>query len=378
MIKSIKTIVNVLAITLLLTQSNQLLAKEVVQIGVATQINKGVNNVEKLRERAIKNAMEMAIMQVTGVQMTSERGGLSAFRDTTFNINGNSHQQQKQINSFHAGAKTKTTGNVKILKIIKEWQKDESYFVEVKLEAANKKDLLKTLNIGDLWLRIDRPNIAVNVIIDRLEQYTQQGKLLQHYLQENLSKNGINTIQSSKKTTRFNIQVRQVFSHSIFTALNTYKSSCNLSFSIIDNETSRSLSDYRISNDDEAGFSKHQSEELCTKKIAQKLSLQLLKELAIIFNNEWSDGKEFLVKLSSLPGKYATKSGNIVANAYQVTDSEIQGFNNNKLLISVMYDGKGFELVDTINTAFIEAGMRVNLIDIKGNQVEFVWLGMDK
>lgn len=372
------TMVNILAIVLLVIQANQVFAIEVVQTGIATpQINEKLNNIEKLRERAIKNAMEAAIMQVTGVKVTSEKGSLKAFRDTTSNINGDTYEQQKQINNFHTGIKTKTTGNVKVLKILKEWQKDGSYFVKVKLGVADKKDLLKSLNIGDLWARINSPNIEISIISSETSS-KQQGKLLQNYLQDNLSRNGINTVQTSNKTTRFNIQVRQVFVNSRFTALNTYKSNCNLSFAIIDNETNRSLADYRISNDNEAGFSKHQSKELCTKKIAQKFSTQLLKELAIIFNHQWSNGKEFLVKLSSLPGKFATKSSNIIANAYQVNSGEIKGFNNNKLLMNVLYDGKGFELVDTINTAFIKAGMQVNLINIKGNQVEFVWLGMDE
>ena len=376
MIKNNNTIINILVIILFVIQPNQLLAKEVIQIGVATpQVNQDIDNIEKLRERAIKNAMEMAVMQVTGVKITSEKGGLNSFHNTTNSIGGDT---SRQISSFHTGVKTKTTGNVKVLKIIKEWQKNGSYFVEVKLEVANKKDLLKSLNIGDLWERADKPSITIDVATTKTNQHKQQAKLLQNYLQDNLNRNGVNITKSLNKTTKFNIQVRQIFSNSVFYELKTYKSNCNLSFSVIDNELNRSLADYTIGNDDVAGFSQYQSEESCTKGIAQKFSAKLLKELAVIFNNQWSNGGEFLVKLSALPGKHATKSSNIIANAYQVNGSQIQGFDDNKLSISVLYDGKGFELVDTINTAFIEAGIKVNLVNINGNQVEFIWLGVNE
>lgn len=362
-----------------ISYSGQLTAEEVIQIGIATpQAGEATDNIERLRKRAIRNAMEMAVMQVTGADITSVRGGLSSSRDTIVSNNGRVDERQKHTTTFHVGAKTKTTGNVKIVQVINEWQEGNRYFVKVKLNVANEKELLKSTSVGTLWERIDKPAIDINVSLTRNNRQGLTGKALQNYLEDNLSRNDIDVNVIKTGAERFSIQVTQTFKNAVVPEMGTYKTSCELSFAIVDNDTNRSLADYRITHGPDGGFSEQQTESRCTKAIAQRLSKKLLKDIAIIFNNEWNNGKDFLVSIASLPGKHATRSGNIIGNAYLVTTSEIKGFNSGRLTMNVTYQGKGFELADSITTAFFEAGIRIDLMSMNGNQVEFTWLGVEE
>lgn len=358
--------------------SGTVFAEIVIKTGVANpQAGEKSSNIEKLRKRAIRNAMEMAQMQITGAVITSDRGGLSAHRDVITSSSGDVDEQQKQVSTFHLGSKTKTTGNVKVLDVIKEWQEGEQYFVTLKMDVATEQDLLKSNNVGTLWERIDKPSIGIKVSLNRNNQRGLQGTSLQNYLEDNLSRNDVDVSSANLDTERFSIEVSQRLKNELFAEMATYKTNCELSFAIIDNDIKRSVSDYRISHGPDAGFSEKESEERCTKAIARSFSEKLLKEIAIIFNNEWNNGKDFIVSVVALPGQYATQSSDLIANAYLVTSGEIRGFNDGRLTMNVTYQGKGLELADAVTTAFFEAGIRIDLKSMNGNQVEFSWLGIE-
>jgi len=359
--------------------SSLAMAEIVEKIGVATpQAGESSGNVEKLRARAIRNAMELAVMQVSGAEVTSDRGGLNASRDTIVNINGETDAQQKQTASYYTGAKTKISGNVKIVEIIKEWQEGEKYFVELKLNVKNEDELLKSLSAGDLWARIGKPAIGINVSLNRNGQQSSSSQSLQQYLEDNLSRNELDMNIMKGRPERFTIDVKQTIRNAAVASMGTYKTYCELSFSIIDSETQRSLSGFRLSHGPDGGFDERQAEERCTKAIVRDFSEKMLNELAIIFSGEWNNGKDFIVSLASVPGGYTSKSGEIIANAYLVTASEVDGFDNGVLRMSVAYKGKGVDLVSSVETAFFEAGMRIELVRMNGNQIEFTWVGIEE
>ena len=69
-----------LSLLLLLLSGSGLAAIETVQTGVATaQTNSEIGNIELLRQRAIRNAMELALMEVKGISVTSEKADAKGF-----------------------------------------------------------------------------------------------------------------------------------------------------------------------------------------------------------------------------------------------------------------------------------------------------------
>lgn len=368
-------------LVVILMFGGQLHAETVIQTGVAApQSGESHGNKEKLRQRAMRNAMELALMQVNGAEISSDRGSMDYSRDSIRITNGKIDEKQNQTVTFHAAAKTKVFGGVKVLKIIKEWQEGDHYFMRLKLDVMEEEKLLESTTVGALWERVSKPALGLDVQISRNNSSWSQSHSFQSYLENNFSQNNLSLKSEADKhgVVRFHIKVKQEFDNAFLQDYGTYKTNCELSFAVIDKEVQNSRANFRVHNGPEAGFSEKQTEDRCISAIAQKFSEKLLKSLADIFNNEWNNGKDFSVSVRSLPGKYVTRANDTIGNAYLVSSSELQGFSNGTLTVDVAYKGKGFQLVESINLAFFGMGMKVDFTRIQGNHVEFVWLGISE
>ena len=112
-------------------------AEIVVQTGVSSpQSGAEEGNIEKLRERAIRNAMDLAVIQVSGVLVSGERGDTIRSREN-ITIHGDEvDEQTKQQSRFHRNTILRSTGHARLVEIVREWRDSNQYFVEAKVEVG--------------------------------------------------------------------------------------------------------------------------------------------------------------------------------------------------------------------------------------------------
>ena len=104
-------------------QSPLAIAQVIETTGIAAIQDKSQQaDIEKLRERAMRNAMELALLHVKGGDISSSRSTLETYTEEHKSINNKNTDSSLSRNASQSGARTRTTGNVRIVKLIKEWR----------------------------------------------------------------------------------------------------------------------------------------------------------------------------------------------------------------------------------------------------------------
>ena len=335
--------------------------------GIAAIQNKSQQpDIEKLRERAMRNAMELALLHVKGGDISTSRSTLETNTEEHKSINNKNSDTSLSRNASQSGARTRTTGNVRIVKLIKEWRDQNAYYVKLKLSVEEEED--SQINLGSLWQRIGRPTIGLTTVEYRNGKLNNQNTSLGKFIANDLS---MNQLDISSAGSRMNIRIEQNTKVNRFSEFNSYSASCEVFFSINDKGKERSVSNNRLRAGPKAGFSLDDAENKCVGEIAQKLSHDLISGLATIFNDEWNNGKEYLISIHHVPSNKLTVINEVIENAYLMKATHFKSYQGNVLSLVADYRGTDIELIDAISSAFLLEGESVELKAINSNRINF-------
>lgn len=323
-------------------------------------------DIEHLRERAMRNAMELALLHVKGGEISSSRSTLDTYVDEYKNIDDQYSHSSSSKNSSQSGARTRTTGNVRIVKLIKEWRDKSAYYVKLKLSVDDEQDA--QINVGDLWQRIGRPTIALTSNANRNGRLNRDGLSLSRYIANDFN---MNRLELSSDNSRFNVHIDQESKVNRFSELNTYSATCEISFSIHDQNKGRVVSNKRLRAGPKPDFSVEGAEKKCIGEVAQTLSHDLISELAIIFNDEWNNGKEYLISIHHVTGNKVPVINEAIENAYLMKAIQFKSYQDNVLSLVADYRGTEIELIDAVSAAFLLVGESVDLKAINSNRINF-------
>ena len=352
---------------------------EVTLTGVASpQSDKEKNNIEKLRERAIRNAMDLAIIQVTGVTISSERGDSIRTREDTIIRGDDVKEQSHQQSRFRAGATSRMEGHARILEIIKEWRENGQYFVKAKIAVESKKETEKEKNCGDYWLQAGKPSVSISFVeeLNGEKSRDQQAHTLR-FLRDNLARNGVMISTRENAVSQYQIMVLQSLQSKELAELGAITMHCRLSYQIIDREQNESVAEYRAAHGPQAGFTVQQATESCIGAIAADVSENLVKSLGKIMIERWNNGVEQRVTITGMPDEVVTAASEILQNLHRITSTLPAAYIDQNYTRILRFKGSATDLSQAIKDAFADEDWKISITRIEDNQIHLNWIKTD-
>lgn len=363
------------ALFFLLIAHNGHCATETIQTGIASpKSDMETNNIELLRQRALRNALDMALLQVHGATMSGERSdSLRTKEETT--ITGNKTEGITRQQSRHnAKGITQTEGHARLLEIIKEWQDKGQYYVTAKIAVDSEQEALTKQDAGYFWAQAGKPALALTLTeeLDGISKSKQDNRTLR-FFRDNLTSNGIAI--SGDKDPKYLIELLQVFQTKELPDFGTTTVHCHLSYKLSDKERNTIVAEYKQSHGPDAGFSLEQAQDQCVSPIALKVSEDLTRKLAEIWNNNRNNGLEQTISIDLLPGDAVPKANAIIQNLHLVTSSTPVKYTKGQLVKNVTYKGEGTELAEAIRAAFEDENWHITINAVEGTGIRFTWQG---
>lgn len=350
-------------------------ASEVIQIGVATPQNEmEKNNVEKLRKRAVSNAMDLSILQIAGATVSSERKDSIRSREDITIRNDKVENKIDQQSRFSTGGTTRSEGHAQLVEIVREWQENGSYYVEAKISVDSQEETENRKNCGDYWLRAGKPAISISFIevFNDLQNDKFQGSTLR-YFRDNLSHNGVMVSTTRDGSVQYLIKVLQSIKAKEQAEFGTVTMHCRLSFQIIDLAQNETVAEYSASHGPQAGFTAEQAKESCLQAIAPKVSENLIRTLAKIMNDRWNNGVEQQVIISGMPDHLVNAASETLQNLYQVTSSTPAVYTDGNYRIKLRFKGSAADLSQVIQTAFADEDWNIIVTLIQHGKIYLTW-----
>ncbi len=348
---------------------------EVIQTGVASpQSASEEGNIEQLRKRALRNAMDLAVMQVTGAEISSERGGSLRQREDTVIHNDQVDESIRQQRRHNTAVRTRTEGHARLLSINREWQGKGQYYVEATFLVDTPEEILASRNAGYYWQGAGQPSLGIEFTeeVDGEERQDNENHTLR-YLRDNLTKNDL-TVSTSEPNTQYLIKVHQSLQAKELVSFGTLTMNCRMSFQIIDQVKGETLTEYRASHGPDAGFTMEQARERCLKAIAPKVSAQLVRKIAKIMNDRWNNGVEQQIFITNVPGRAVPKLTEVISNLFQVTTAAAVSYNNGIYQQKIRYKGTGGEFSQAIQGALADEDWIVHVVKIDGREIRLNWV----
>ena len=361
---------------MLLLATDPLHARVVIKTGTAYPNSAGdYKNTGRLRQRAIRDAMELALLETQGAQVMAERGSRAYGKSLYEQVDGRTTETNRQRTAWHSNSRTRMRGGVKLLKVIREWREGERYLVKLKLDVLEDDELSRETTPGTLWRQVGRPGISLEVRASRNGSGWWPEPLFQNYLRKQLSQNEIETLE--RGDGRYRIKVWQAMENSYLGEYDTWKTLCDLSFSIVDRDTGKSRAVQHLRGGPAAGFSEKEAEDNCLEKASPGFTRLLMEDLVALFNGEWVNGRDFNVRVAGIPGKDTGRVRQAIADLMAVKAVERMEYDDRELSLDVVFQGQPLELAEAISLALDEAGMNVEFRELRGNRIEYVWQGSE-
>ena len=359
--------------SLILFSFESIAGQEISQKGVASPSSEtGSIDIAELRQQAIKNAMDLAILQVTGAQISSERGGATRAKESIVVRNGHQLNTTSEQSRFNTAIKTRTDGHAKLVRITKEWLDGRLYHVEAIFNVDTPEELLAQKNAGYYWNKAGRPTLGFSFqqeVNGQIEDGSNCNTL--RFLQENLSRNDL-AAKDSYQDSRYLIKAHQNVTHHL-SEMGTVTLNCRLSFQIIDQVKGEKIAEYRKANGPQAGFSTEQATDDCLKKIAPDVSEHLVRIIAKTMNDQWNNGIRYTIIIEHVSGTYISGITEILNNLFQVTNTFPPKYNNGTYIQEVKYKGSGGELFQAIQDAFGDENWTVDVHHIDEQTLRLDW-----
>lgn len=355
--------------------SNGYCATETTQTGVASPQNDSeTNNIELLRQRALRNALDLALLQVTGATVSGERSdSLRTREDTT--ITGDKTDASTRLQSRHntAGA-TQTQGHARLVEIVKEWQDKGQYYVTAKIAVDSRQEATAKQDAGYFWAQAGKPSLALRFIEenDGVSRSHQDDRTLR-FFQDNLIRNGLAI--SNEEKPHYLIELLQTVQTKTIPGFDATTVHCHVSYKINDKERGTVVAEYKQSHGPDAGFSIDQAKEKCIGAIAPAVSENLIRRLAEIWNQNWNNGTEQTVTIDSLPGDAVPRVNAIIQSLHRITGSTPAQYADGQFVKNVTFKGEGAELAEALRAAFEDENWKVNVGAVQGSRIRLIWQG---
>ena len=348
-------------------------AEIVLQTGIASpQTESEESNIEVLRKRAIRNALDLAVLQVSGATISSERGGSLASKEETIMRDGNARNEVKEKSRYHSASVSKSTGYTRMVELVREWQEGRQYYVELKVEVGTEEDVANTENAGFYWERAGKPKICMSLReSSNGEDTTQHEVYTLRYIRDNLVRNGITPSEGEQSDCAYEIQLVQEYTINQMTSFDTFTANCRLSFQIQDKQSKETVGEHRAGYGPVAGFNVEQAESACIREIAPNISEKLVRQIARVMNNKWSFGAEYVVTIEQLPGELATSARSIIANLFRVKRHSMEYYRGRIMQLRVHYEGTAAVFTEAIVSAFDDQEMKLVPTEMHGNSISF-------
>jgi len=345
-------------------------------IGVASPQNEyEEKNIEKLRDRAIRNAMDLAVQQVSGITISTERGGSLYENQQIVSHNQEINETITQENKHHSGALIRTEGYGRIIKIVREWQKNSQYYVQAEVAVDSRDEALKRNKCGYFWIQAGKPSISMDLLEDfngTVESDSQDETL--DFFRENLTRNGVNVSTNLKSNILYHIQLQQKIKSNEMAEYDAITMHCRLSFQIIDQERHETVAEYRAAYGPQAGFTEDQAKEECLRAIAPKVSEKLVRSLAEIMLERWNNGVEQLIVIAGMPSEQVASVSEHLQDLFRVTFATPARYTDGRYVRTVKFKGTGSELAQAILSNFNNENWHVKVRRVDNGEIDLQWL----
>lgn len=360
---------------ILIVSSSSFGTQQITQKGVASAPDDSSQiNIEQLRQRAIRNAMDLAILQVTGAEISSERSGSLQTRDDTI-VNGNqSHGNASQRSHYSSSVRSRVEGHARLVKINKEWREGIQYFVEATFEVDTPEEISQKKNAGYFWRNAGRPSLGL-VFINKVngEVNHSQDDVTRRFFRDNLVKNDLQVSMTPDKA-HYLINIHQQYVTKQMVDYGTMTVNCRLSYQIVDQLKNKTLAEYRSFHGPDAGFNIEQARDSCLKAIAPDVSRRLVHAVASIMNDLYVNGMDLYVKIANVPGEFVPTLTDIVNNLYRMSSTSAPSYVGGVYTQKVKYKGNGGELAMAIQDALSLHDRQIGVEKIDERSIWLNWL----
>ncbi len=352
-----------------------LAAVEAVTTGIASPQNEEEkNNIEILRQRALRNAMDLAVMQVTGATISGEKGSSYRAKEHFSSSDSQGNQESSDVQSrYSTGTITRTEGHAKLVEIIKEWQESDQYYIHARFSVETKKEAAAKRNAGYFWKKAGSPPIGLsfaeihNGDLTRTDENTTF-----RYIRDSLVRNDLAV--SNGAHPAYLIEVKQVLDSREMVDLGTTTINCRLSYTIIDQQENTTLKEFRKSNGPQAGFNEEMAVENCISAIAQDLATNLVRSFAEIMNDRVQNGIEYNLIIEDVPGDMVADIAEVSRNLFRVTSFTSPQYVNSRYSGKILFKGSGTELAQSLIETFRYEDWQVTVISVNNGNVQLKWI----
>lgn len=342
----------------------------VTELGIGSaRSDNDARNVEKLRARAIRNVLEVAVIRVSGVILSGEQKDILRQKDSYESDGNRIKEKLKQDSVFHNVIVSRTSAYAKLVEILKEWEEDGQYYVKARVDVSEKGLQEKLYNAGIYWSRVGNPTIHMSLIRRINNKKVTGDKYTLRFLRDTMARNGISIVTNCQDAS-YAIPVRLSFSTTHVTQYNTFKTNCSISYEIIDTGVDNSIAAARKTAGPAAGFSPGETQSKCEKEIVPIIAKDLVRRLTREMNEIWNNGRKYNVTINNVDGKAVLRTANIIRNIFRVTNLSGLKYKQGIMLMDVQYKGLPFEFVDNLVTTFEYEDQELSLVSLEENVVK--------
>ncbi|MCU7805621.1 MAG: hypothetical protein KZQ96_20735 [Candidatus Thiodiazotropha sp. (ex Lucinoma borealis)] len=349
----------------------------VTETGVGSAQNeKEENNLEELRLRAIRNALEVAVIRVSGVIISGERKDSLITADTVKVKDGVTTEKLKQDSIFHNTIVSRSNAYARLKKVIKEWRDGGQYYVQAKVDVREGELQQQMRNAGIYWARVGNPTIHIYMASNSGYAEKRGENYVIRYLRDTMARNGISVLAAGEEAA-YRIPVTLRFSSAHVREFDTYKTSCSVSYEIIDSGVNSGVAAGRKAAGPEGGFSEAETRAKCEKKIVPRMAKDMVRQVTKEMNSIWNNGRKYRVSIGNLGSREITKCTELVRNIFRVSNVSDIRFNDDMLRMEVQYKGMPMEFVDNVIKTFEYEGRELALSLLRENTIEMSLIGKE-
>ncbi len=350
-------------------------AIEAITTGIASPQNKAEeNNIEILRQRALRNAMNIAIMQVTGATISGEKGSSYRTKEHIFSSDSQGDRTSSNAQSrYYSDAVTKTEGHARLVEIIKEWQEAGQYYVNARFNVETEREAIVKRNAGYFWKKAGSPQIGLNFSeIHNGELSQTEENTTARFVMDNLVRNELKI--SDKPHPAYLIEVKQILDTREMEGFGTTTVNCRLSYRIIDQQEKTTVKEFRKSNGPEAGFNLEMAVEKCVSAIASNVVESMVRNFAEIMNDRVQNGIKYQLIIEGVPGDMVAQVTEISRNLFRVTSLTSPQYENSRYSGKILFRGSGTELAQSLMESFRYKDWQIAIIGINNGNVQLKWI----
>lgn len=330
--------------------------------GVASASGAAGNERGQLRLQAIGNALELAVMQVSGVLLNTESAITDKSSASTISDSQDTIERLRQDSLFHNTVVSRTKGHARLVNVQEEDITDDIYTVVAEVAVSEKKLKTALQDAGVLWQQVGRPSIRITT--------KGAGPYLLEYLRNAFSQNGIDVTTNTQDETAFRLDVTRNAS-SNKTEFGTYAAHCSLAYELKNVSVQTAVAANRHTSGPEPGFSAAEAVANCDKKITRHVTKKMVTSLLKALNSIARDGREYNIELRQLDGALVTRITTLINNIFRVSSVSNVRYRGGDLSMQVLFKGPPLEFAELLALTISYDNLNVKLNSIVESKLVF-------